>query len=86
MNEKSKSSWKPQAIAGALILVIIVVIVVKLVIWDRSGNIELEDVEAGTFDYESLDIVFNVDQSILDAHSSDDVNDILILGNAQLSL
>ena len=86
MNEKSKSSWKPQAIAGALILVIIVVIVVKLVIWDKSGNVELEEVEAGTFDYESLDIVFNVDQSILDAHSSDDVNDILILGNASAAM
>ena len=82
MNEKRKSSWKPQAIAGALILLIIVIMVVKLIIWDRSGNIELEEVEAGTFDYESLDIVFNVDQAILDDHGTDDVNDILILGNA----
>jgi hypothetical protein len=81
MNEQRKSSWKPQAIAGALILVIIAVIIVKLIIWDRSGNVELEEVEAGTFDYESLDIVFNVDQTILDSHPSDDVNDILILGN-----
>ena len=81
MNDTKKNSWKPQAIAGALILIILAVIVVKLVIWDKSGNVELEEVEAGAFDYESLDIVFNVDKDILDAHPSDDVNDILLLGN-----
>ncbi len=81
MNDTKKSSWKPQAIAGALILIVIAVIVVKLIIWDKSGNVELEEVEAGAFDYESLDIVFNVDQAILDSHSSDDVNDILLIGN-----
>ena len=48
MNEKRKSSWKPQAIAGALILVIIAVIIVKLIIWDKSGNVELEEVEEVT--------------------------------------
>ena len=81
MKDTKKNSWKPQAIAGALILIILAVIVVKLVIWDKSGNVELEEVEAGAFDYESLDIVFNVDKDILDAHPSDDVNDILLLGN-----
>lgn len=81
MNDTKKSSWKPQAIAGALILIVIAVIVVKLIIWDKSGNVELEEVEAGAFDYESLDIVFNVDQAILDSHPSDDVNDILLIGN-----
>lgn len=81
MNDTKKNSWKPQAIAGALILIVIAVIVVKLIIWDKSGNVELEEVEAGAFDYESLDIVFNVDKDILDAHPSDDVNDILLLGN-----
>jgi len=81
MNDTKKNSWKPQAIAGALILIILALIVVKLVIWDKSGNVELEEVEAGAFDYESLDIVFNVDKDILDAHPSDDVNDILLLGN-----
>lgn len=66
-------------IMGILILGIIIFIVLKLVIWNKSGdNIVMEDVPEGTYDSESLDIVFNVDPSLTEG-KDDGVNTILCI-------
>ena len=77
MSEKKPGGRLLLLIPALLILLAIVFIVVKLVIWDRSGNVELEEVEAGTYDYESLDIVFSVDAEVLTEHGDDGINDIV---------
>ena len=82
MSEKKPGGRLLLLIPALLILLAIVFIVVKLVIWDRSGNVELEEVEAGTYDYESLDIVFSVDAEVLKEHGDDGINDIVLIGNS----
>lgn len=82
MNEKKPGGRLILLIPALLILLAIVFIVVRLVIWDRSGNVELEEIEAGTYDYESLDIVFSVDADVLKEHGDDGTNDIVLIGNS----
>lgn len=69
------------AIMGLLILAIIIFAAVKLIIWNNQ-TVELEDVEAGAYDYESLDYVFIVNPEVIEAHGHDDINQILFLGDA----
>lgn len=84
--EKEKNgNWKLHILTALLMVGIIVFIIVKLQIWDKSGdNVVMEEVEAGTYDFESLDVVFNVDPEILESHGTDDVNTVLCLGNTLL--
>jgi len=82
MDEKKSGAKLILLIPALLILLAIVFIVIRLVIWDRSGNVELEEIEAGTYDYESLDIVFSVDADVLKEHGDDGTNDIVLIGNS----
>ena len=82
MKKERKSSWQLQIFLGIVIIVIIIICVVKLIKWDKSGdNVVMEDIAEGTYDYESLDVVFTVDKDILESHGYDDVNTILCIGN-----
>ena len=81
MKEK-KFGWKLQLIGAIAIVAIILIAVIKIVIWDKSGDkTVLEEVEEGTYDYESLDMVFTVDPSILAEREDDGINTILCIGN-----
>ncbi len=69
-----------------LMVAVVAFIIIKLVIWDHSGrNVVMEEVEEGAYDYENLDVVFYVDQDILEQHGSDDINTILCIGNEFLT-
>lgn len=81
MEKKKKSGWSLQLILFLLILAIIIFCAAKLIAWNNSGDIVLDYVEDGAYDYESLDIVFNVDPDILEEREDDGVNTILCIGN-----
>lgn len=83
--EKEKKKISLNLILALLILGIIVFCGIRLYLWNSSGkNVVMEEVEAGTYDYESLDVVFNVDKEILENHGTDDINTILCIGNEVL--
>ena len=81
MKEKNKLGWKLHLIIALAMLAIILVCVFKLWKCNTTDTVVLEEVEAGTFDYESLDFVFNVDSEILAEHGTDDINTILVIGD-----
>ena len=82
MIEKKKTGKRIgiTGILAILILLIIIFLVVKLAIWN-SGNVVLEEVEEGSFDYENLDIVFNVDEKYLEGRYEDGIERVLIIGD-----
>lgn len=82
MKEKKEHGWKLQMLLLAVILIIVAVCIIKLIIWNKSGNIVLEDIAEGTYDYESLDMVFTVDPDNLAGREDDGVNTVLIIGNS----
>lgn len=80
MEDKKQGGWKIHLIIALIILLIIGFGAYKLIVWNASDT-ELEEVEDGSFDYESLDVVFNVDKEILEEHGQDGINNILCIGD-----
>lgn len=80
MKEKKPLGWNLHLLIALVILGIILFCAYRLIIWNASDT-ELEEVEAGSFDYESLDVVFTVDKEVLEEHGTDDINNILCIGD-----
>ncbi len=90
---KEKKTINVWIIIAAFALVIIGIIafaVIRLWIWDKSGNVVLEDIPEGTYDFESYDYIFTVDPTVISEHDAkygnDDVENILCIGDYVLTL
>lgn len=78
MEEKKKGSWMIQLIVFGIILAVAAVVIFRLIKWNNS-TVELEEVEAGSFDYESMDVVFPM--VIEDNREDDGINKMLVISN-----
>lgn len=88
--EKKKNNWLLHLIVALVIITLVGFTFWRLWMWNNSGKKELDYVEPGTYDYESLDYVFSVEPEIIKEHTAkfgdDGINDILCIGDYVLTL